>query len=98
MAVTVNVASAAGHEFLATRTLAEKLREQIVAEAGDHDAVMLDFSDVQAVTGAFADELVAKLVEQHQGTVSFGGCNPWVNDTIREAIRRRFPPPEGDGG
>ncbi len=94
MNVTFRVASEAGHAFLATRTLAAVLRgrvEERIANAGEHVIMALDFTGVEVMTGGFADELVAKLVQQQSDhhVIGLTGMNSDVAETIRVAIDRR---------
>lgn len=101
MGVAFNVASEAGHAYLATRHLAAILRgrvEERIEAAGEHVIVALDFAGVEVMTGGFADELVAKLVAQQSDhhIIGLAGMNDDVAATIRMAIDRRTtnrPPP-----
>jgi hypothetical protein len=79
----------AGSEFFATRVKARHIREAIdslpdVAVAG----VVLDFDGVQAITGAFADELVCSLADDGLLTAVVS-ANPDVRDTLATALDRR---------
>ena len=78
-------------QFLATRRRAGEIRtmvEQIlIDEPGD--LVVLDFTDVEAITGGFADELVAHLRQNHGDRVRAANANTFVAETIATAVTRR---------
>lgn len=73
--------------FLATRHLAEGIRAWI--EPRRRERTVLDFTGVEAITVAFADELVAKLRADNGDRVRWEGANPEVAETIQLAITRR---------
>lgn len=80
-------------QWLATRAHAQHLRdlvEEQLAELSDGEQLRLDFDGVEAVTGAFADELVAALVAEHGLRVTAVNSNPDVTETIDLALSRRM--------
>ncbi len=81
-----------GHEFLATRGLAAKVRERI-EEALTHtnlvERVILDLSHIEATTGGFMDELLGELVARHGARFVIVGANVFVAETIGTVMDRR---------
>lgn len=79
---------------LATRPFGRQLREDLVNTAVDEQAVELDFSEVTSISQSFADEFVARLVEEAKsGDVKFevtlSGLSAEVERVIRKALERR---------
>ncbi len=72
----------------ATRRLAETMRMHLGCnDDGGH--LVIDFTDVEACTGGFADELVAAMVVEHADRVVVVGANTEVTETVRVALQRR---------
>lgn len=89
--MTVQIEVSQFGKFFATRHRAAEIRtivEQVLAAEPD-DALLLDFEGVEAVTGGFADELVAQLRHRHGNRICWDGANESVADTILEALARR---------
>ncbi len=88
---SVTVQVAAYGEFFATRQRAMPIRSRAVVFLDMHpdDALIFDFAGVQAVTGGFADELVASLAGAYPGRVRVVGANADVAATIALALTRR---------
>ncbi len=79
---------------LATRSLGEKLRGDLIEKAADQKLVALDFSDIRGTSHSFADEFVARIAEEaKEGRVSFAltltGASDDVERVIRRALERR---------
>lgn len=78
--------------FLATRHVGQQARnavEALLAVVGAGERVTLDFIGVEAVTGAFADELVARLIQEHGTRIVVMGANVDVAETVQLALSRR---------
>lgn len=71
--------------YFGTRAHAAEIRLDVGRRTTS--AVLLDFTGVQAMTGAFADELVAELAAGRPVEVT--GANEYVAETIRFAAARR---------
>lgn len=79
-------------KWLGTRRLAATIRDLVEAQLtrlDDGEQLALDFTDVEAVTGAFADELVAELCARHGRRITTAGANEEVAETIGLAMSRR---------
>jgi len=74
-------------QFLATRASGRAARAHVLAEAPDGLCV-LDFSGVEAVTVAFADELVANLAAAGRPVLITGAYGD-VWHAIERAVTRR---------
>jgi hypothetical protein len=76
--------------FLATREAGRRAREAVEALLLTAAAsVTLDFTGVEAITGGFADEFVAKLIGTYGGRVYVRNANDDVWQTITRALERR---------
>jgi uncharacterized protein DUF4325 len=78
--------------FLATRESGRRARlvvERRLATLPAEVGVALDFGDVEAIAGPFADELVANLVLAYAQRISVQGANDDVREVIDRAIERR---------
>ncbi len=75
-------------QFIATRLAAQNVAAAVNGRRTPGRPATLDFEGVEAITVAFADELVTTL---HLGQPGTGhvGANPDVEETIQLAIRRR---------
>jgi len=83
------VAEEWGHRFFATRAFARLVRARIEQTPDVNVAgVALDFTDVEAITVGFADELVAVLADRGL-LLAVYGANPDVADAIGTALDRR---------
>ncbi|HEX5983173.1 MAG TPA: STAS-like domain-containing protein [Solirubrobacterales bacterium] len=79
---------------LATRPLGQELRTDLVQKAGSAAVVALDFSGILSTSHSFADEFVARLVEEVKtGEVTFSinisGASPDVERVVLKALERR---------
>lgn len=79
---------------LATRPLGEKLREDLILRAAGKQSVVLDFSGIRSTSHSFADEFVARLVEEvEHGKLGFEidvfGTTEDVERVVRRALERR---------
>lgn len=80
--------------FYATRATGADIRlavEAALAKLPAEWGIVLDFGGVEAMTGGFADELVAVLTVRHGERITVTGANPDVAETIALAIARRTP-------
>lgn len=78
--------------FFATRAYAGTLRGLVTDQLAGLPAgepLELDFAGVLAITGAFADELVAGLVVEYGPRVTVAGADEDVAETIAVALGRR---------
>lgn len=84
----------ANASFLATRATARVMRLDVEAMLA-HTSVVLDFYGVEAVTVAFADELVANLFKARMAGqfadrgIGIGRANDEVWEAIQTALTRR---------
>lgn len=69
--------------FLALRLTAER----ILTGVDPGRPTVLDFTGVEAITGAFADELLHTVLSE--SGVRYEGANAEVHETLQTAIRRR---------
>lgn len=79
---------------LATRPLGQELRTDLVQRAGGAEMVALDFSDILSTSHSFADEFVARLVEEIKAgevtfSISVSNASPDVERVVRKALERR---------
>jgi anti-anti-sigma regulatory factor len=88
MAILIRVGEF-GYSF-ATRARGSELREEVLEQTLDHQAVILDFTDVTNVSYSFADEFVGKLAcERPEGMLELTNMSQTVGDTVRRAQQRR---------
>lgn len=77
--------------WFATRQRAAEIRaivEHALTQRADR-TVILDFTDVEAITGGFADELVAKLLAEHGDRVTVTAANEDIAAVIQLVLSRR---------
>lgn len=89
-----NFALADHGRTLATRSLAEELRTQVVEDATHGEIVVLDFSEIRSVSHSFADEFVAQLAEEIKDgridiEINVAGAGADVERVLRRALERR---------
>ena len=82
-------------EYLGTRQLGERVRNQLLPLIQDNEKVELDFSGVEVVSNSFADECLAKLLllmslEELKQHTTFTGVNDLARKNIAIAFRRRL--------
>lgn len=78
--------------FFATRESGRRVRAEVERQLDmlpGGPGVVLDFAGVEAITGGFADELVANLVVVHGRRITWTGTNKDVRETVERAIERR---------
>jgi hypothetical protein len=81
-------------ENLGTRSLGQKVREQLVPLLEKDDRVVLDFTGVNVVSNSFADECIAKLLltmslAELKAHTTFRGLNPMASQSVLTALQRR---------
>lgn len=77
--------------YHALRSEARRIREALQAATVQGDTIVLDFAGVEAITGAFADELMASLVTDRH--VVTRNANEDVQETLTTVLARRGLPP-----
>ncbi len=78
--------------FLATRHAAGNARDHVERLLDGEPAttrIVLDFTDVEAVAGAFADELAGELYTRYGARLKLVGGNAEVSDSVCTAVLRR---------
>lgn len=80
---------------LGTRDMGQKLRQKLLALIGTDDKVVLDFTGVNVVSNAFADECIAKLLlemplDELKRHTTFRGLNPLAERSVLVALQRRY--------
>lgn len=84
---SVIVRLAESGQFFATRESARGIIADRIEALPRHEAVILDWTGVEAVTGAFASELAAWLLRTSR-KIGSQGMNDEVRDVYETAIRR----------
>lgn len=79
---------------LGTRVLGAKVREDLLSVMERDSKVVLDFSGVDVVANAFADECIAKLLlimslSELKDRTTFAGLNDMAKMNIALALKRR---------
>lgn len=82
-------------EYLGTRQLGEKVREQLWPLVQGDEKVRLDFDGVDVVSNSFADECIAKLLllmplDELKQHTTFSGLNDFARKNIALALKRRM--------
>ena len=82
-------------EYLGTRQLGAKVREQLWPLLQGDVKVCLDFDGVEVVSNSFADECIAKLLlsmslEELKQHTTFSGLNDFARKNIALALKRRM--------
>ena len=82
-------------EYLGTRQLGEKVREQLWPLVQGDEKVRLDFDGVDVVSNSFADECIAKLLllmplDELKQRTTFSGLNDFARKNIALALKRRM--------
>ena len=78
-----------------TRDMGQKLRQKLLALIGTGEKVVLDFTGVNVVSNAFADECIAKLLlemplDDLKRHTTFRGLNPLAERSVLVALQRRY--------
>lgn len=81
-------------ENLGTRALGAKVRTDLQEILKGTEVVILDFSEVNVVGNAFADECIGKLLlemplDELKRKTTFKGLNDFARTNIAVALRRR---------
>ena len=82
-------------EYLGTRQLGEKAREQLWPLIQGDEKVCLDFEGVEVVSNSFADECIAKMLlsmslDELKKRTTFIGLNDFARKNIALALKRRM--------
>ncbi len=82
-------------EYLGTRQLGEKVREQLWPLVQGDEKVQLDFEGVDVVSNSFADECIAKMLllmplDELKQRTTFSGLNEFARKNIALALKRRM--------
>lgn len=82
-------------EYLGTRQLGERAREQLLPLIKGNEKVCLDFDGVDVVSNSFADECIAKLLlemslDELKQHTTFCGLNDFARKNIALALKRRM--------
>ena len=82
-------------EYLGTRMLGERARNQLLPLIRQYDKVVLDFSGVEVVANSFADECLGKLLltmslDELKSKTTFVSVNDFAKTNIIVALRRRL--------
>lgn len=78
-----------------TRDMGQKLRQKLLELIGSGEKVVLDFTGVNVVSNAFADECIAKLLlemplDELKRHTTFRGLNPLAERSVLVALQRRY--------
>jgi len=81
-------------EQLGTRVLGAKVRKALLSVMEKENKVVLDFTGVDVVANAFADECIAKLLlsmtlAELKSRTTFAGLNDMARMNIALALKRR---------
>ena len=81
-------------EQLGTRVLGAQVRQDLLSVMEKDNKVVLDFSGVDVVANAFADECIAKLLltmtlAELKSRTTFAGLNDMARMNIALALKRR---------
>ena len=82
-------------EYLGTRQLGKKVREQLWPLIQGDEKVCLDFEGVDVVSNSFADECIAKMLlsislDELKQRTTFSGLNDFARKNIALALKRRM--------
>ena len=82
-------------EYLGTRQLGEKVRNQLWPLIQGDEKVCLDFEGVDVVSNSFADECIAKMLlsmplDELKQRTTFSGLNYFARKNIALALKRRM--------
>ena len=78
-----------------TRDMGQKLRQKLLDMIATGEKVILDFTGVNVVSNAFADECIAKLLlemplDELKHHTTFRGLNPLAERSVLVALQRRY--------
>ena len=82
-------------DSMGTRILGAQIRTDLRPLLDQGEKVVLDFSGIDIVTNAFADECIAKLLlemslEELKSKTTFTGLTPLAERSILTALKRRL--------
>ena len=82
-------------EYLGTRQLGEKVRNQLWPLIQGDEKVCLDFEGVDVVSNSFADECIANMLlsmplDELKQRTTFSGLNDFARKNIALALKRRM--------
>ena len=82
-------------EYLGTRQLGEKVRNQLWPLIQGEEKVCLDFEGVDVVSNSFADECIAKMLlsislDELKQRTTFRGLNDFARKNIALALKLRM--------
>ena len=82
-------------EYLGTRMLGVRVREQLLPLLDGEEKVVLDFEGVDVVSNSFADECLAKLLidrslDDIKQRTTYRGLNDFARKNIALAFKRRL--------
>ena len=78
-----------------TRDMGHKLRQKLLELINSGEKVILDFTGVNVVSNSFADECIAKLLQEMpldelKRHTTFRGLNPLAERSVLVALQRRY--------
>lgn len=78
-----------------TRDMGQKLRQKLLDMIATGEKVILDFTGVNVVSNAFADECIAKMLldiplDELKRHTTFRGLNPLAERSVLVALQRRY--------
>ncbi|MBQ8698993.1 MAG: STAS-like domain-containing protein [Schwartzia sp.] len=84
---------------LGTRSDGREIRNEIINEINKGEKVFLDFSDVDLISGSFADECLGIMIAEHgfnfvKSNISIKNSNPSVTLVLKQAMKNRLRIPE----
>lgn len=80
---------------LGTRDMGQRIRSELLPLIYGNEKVVLDFTGVNVVSNAFADECIAKLLlemplAELKRRTTFRGLNPLAERSVLVALQRRY--------
>ena len=78
-----------------TRDMGQNLRQKLLDMIATGEKVILDFTGVNVVSNAFADECIAKMLldmplDELKRHTTFRGLNPLAERSVLVALQRRY--------
>ena len=82
-------------EYLGTRQLGKRVREELLPLVKNNDGVVLDFTGVAVVSNSFADECLAKMLlemplDELKRRTTFVGLDDFAKKNVAVAFKRRL--------
>ena len=80
---------------LGTRSDGREIRNQIINEINKGEKVFLDFSDVEMISGSFADECLGIMIAERgfdfvKNNISIKNSNPSVTLVLKQTMKNRL--------